>query len=149
MEEPKRLITAQEAEAQISARYRTFLILWIAILTSIGIMLVVAVLTTNSAAPNQTLSLALLIAALSAVTISIFVKQRLLSQAIERQQIEKLMSAHIVAFALSESAAVFGLMNHFVTGFQYYCLAFVLAALGMLAHFPKKEHLRAVSQKQF
>lgn len=148
MEEPKRLISPQEEDAQLSARYRTFLILWIAILTSIGIMWVVAVFTTNSATPNQTLSFALLIAALSAVTISILVKQRLLSQAIQRQQIEKLMSAYIVAFALSESAAIFGLMNHFATGFRYYWLTFVLAGLGMLAHFPKKDHLRAVSQQQ-
>jgi hypothetical protein len=55
------------------------------------------------------------------------------------------MSAYIVSFALCESAALFALMDHFTTGSGYYRFGFILAAIGMLLHFPKKEHLRAVS----
>ena len=143
------LTSPQEVEAKVDARYRVFLILWIAILISIGVLFTLAVFIPSSGNANQTLSIALLGIGTATVTTSFVYKQQMLKKAIEKQQIQALMSAYIVSFALCESAALFGLMDHFTTGSGYYRFGFTLAAIGMMLHFPKKEHLRAVSYKQF
>ena len=142
-------INPQEAEEKVDARYRVILILWIAILLSIGFLFSLAVFIPSSGTANQTLSLALLGTGFATVTVSILLKQQMIRKAIEKQQVQALSSAYIIGFALCESAALFGLMDHFVTGSGYYRFGFFLAAIGMLLHFPKKEHLRAVSYKQF
>ncbi|MFS8084199.1 MAG: hypothetical protein ACMG6H_01080 [Acidobacteriota bacterium] len=147
MDDPGQLITPQQAEAKAAARYRVFLILWIAILTSVGVLFALAVFMPSSGAANPTLSIALLGIGFLTVTISLVLKQQMLKKAIETRQIAALMNGYIVGFALSESAALFGLLDHFLTGSGYYRFAFIIAALGMLVHFPKKEHLRAVSFK--
>ena len=149
MDEPGKLIGPQEAEAKVAARYRVILILWIAILTSVGVLFALAVVIPSSGTANQAMSLALLGTGFVTVTISLLLKQQMLKKAIEKQQIQVLLNAYIIGFALSESAALFGLMDHFVTASGYYRFAFIIAAMGMSLHFPKKEHLRAVSFKQF
>ena len=149
MEESKQVISPQQAEEKVAARYRVILILWIAILTSVGVMFALAVVIPSSGAANQTLSFALLGIGLMTVTISLLLKQQMLKKAIETQQIQALLTAYIIGFALSESAAILGLMDHFLTDSGYYRFAFITAAIGMFLHFPKKEPLRAVSFKQF
>ena len=149
MDEPGQLTGPQEAEAQVATRYRVILILWIAILTSAGILFALALVIPSSGTANQTMSFALLATGFVTVTISLLLKQQMLKKAIEKQQIQVLLNAYVIGFALSESAAIFGLMDHFVTGSGYYRFAFVMAAIGMSLHFPRKEHLRAVSFKQF
>jgi hypothetical protein len=135
----------QEAEAKVAARYRVFLILWIAILFSVGLLFALASFTPSSGTANQTLSFALLGIGFATVTGSFLFKQLTLKKAIEKQEIQALQSAYIISFALCESAALFALMDHFTTGSGYYRFGFSLAVIGMLLHFPKKEHLRAVS----
>ena len=148
MAESGQLINPQEAEARVAARYRVFLILWIAILASISVFLILALVVPGSGSPNQTLTFALLGVSLVAVSFSVLLRFRLVQQATENQQLQSLLSAYIIGFALCESAAIFGLLDHFLTGSSYYRFAFVIAALGMLSHFPKKEHLRAISFNQ-
>ncbi len=139
----------QEVEAKVNARYQIFLFLWIAILISVGILFTLALFIASSGKANQTLSIALLGLGIVTVTTSFVYKQQMLKKAIEKQQLQALMSAYIVSFALCESAALFALVDHFTTGSGYYRFGFVLAAIGLLLQFPKKEHLRAVSYKQF
>jgi len=139
------LTNPQEVEAKIDARYRVFLILWIAILTSIGILFGLALFIPSSGKPNQTFSIALLGIGFATVMTSFGYKQLMVRKAIDKQQMQALMSAYIVSFALCESAALFALMDHFTTGSGYYRFGIILAAIGMVLHFPQKEHLRAVS----
>ncbi len=143
------LTNPQEVEAKVDARYRVFLILWIAILISIGILFALALFIPSSGKANQTFSIALLGIGFATVATSFVFKRQMLKRAIEKQQLQALMSAYIVSFALCESAALFALMDHFTTGSGYYRFGFILAASGMVLHFPKKERLRAVSYKQF
>src|SRR5439155_13872232 len=119
--------------------------LWIAILFSVGLLFALASFTPSSGTANQTLSFALLGIGFATVTGSFLFKQQMLKKAIEKQEIQALQSAYIISFALCESAALFALMDHFTTGSGYYRFGFILAVIGMLLHFPKKEHLRAVS----
>lgn len=148
MKEPAQLINPQEAEARVAARYRVLLTLWIAMLLSVSSFLVVVLVVSGSGQPNQTLTFALLGVGLVAVIVSAVLKSKLLKQAIEKQQLQSLVKAYILGFALCEAAAIFGVLDHFVTGSFYYPFAFITATIGMLLHFPKKEHLRAVAFPQ-
>src|SRR5207253_243718 len=138
----------QEAEARIGMRYQVFLVLWIAMSVSVIIFLIIALVVPGSAAPNQTLTFALLSVSVTTIVASLAIKHKLIKQAIEKQQLQPLMSAYILGLALCESAALFGLLDHFVTGSGFYRFTFILVAMGMLLHFPRKEHLRAVSYKR-
>lgn len=139
------LTNPQEVEAKVDARYRVFLILWVAILISIGILFALALFIPSSGKGDQTFSIILLGLGFATVSTSFVFKQQMLKKAIEKQQLQALMSAYIVSFALCESAALFALMDHFTTGSRYYRFGFILAAIGMVLHFPRKDHLRAVS----
>jgi hypothetical protein len=139
------LTNPQEVEAKVDARYRVFLILWVAILISIGILFALALFIPSSGRGDQTFSIILLGLGFATVSTSFVFKQQMLKRAIDKQQLQALMSAYIISFALCESAALFALMDHFTTGSGYYRFGFILAAIGMVLHFPRKDHLRAVS----
>ena len=134
----------QEIEARMEGRYRVFLILWVAMLISILLLLGLALATTSaSAAPNPTLSFGVLGTAFAMVVLSFLIKQRTVQRAIEKHDVASLQSGYIVSYALCESAALFGLFDHFVTGSKYSYFSFALAVAGMLLHFPKKDHVRS------
>ena len=139
------LINPQEAEAKVAARYRVFLVLWIGIFMSIVLFLVLALAVASTGVANPMLSYSLLGASLIVVIVSVLLKQRLVKQAIDKREIQSLQSAYIIGMALCESAALFGLLDHFVTGSNISWFTFLLAATGILLHFPKKDDLRAVS----
>src|SRR6266478_3587892 len=110
------LTNPQEMEAKVDARYRVFLILWIAILISMGMLFTLALFIPSSGKANQTFSIVLLGIGFATVATSFVFKRQMLKRAIEKQQLQALMSAYIVSFALCESAALFALVDHFTTG---------------------------------
>ena len=136
-------INPQEAEERVTARYRVILILWASIFTSLGFLLALALFTPSSAPPNQTLTFIFLGIGFMVVIVSIFIKRRFVQRAIEQRQTALLQSGYIVAFALSESAALFGLLDHFINGSRYYYIGLFVAGLGMLLNFPKRDDVRA------
>jgi fumarate reductase subunit D len=138
-------VNPQEAEARVAARYQTMLILWIAMMVSLGFFLALAVLVHGSGGADRTISSILFSISLVCFIASMLIKHHRLKQAIERQKIELLLNAYIIGFALCEVTALFGLTDHFITGSRNYRFACAMAVIGMLLHFPKKEHLRAVS----
>jgi F0F1-type ATP synthase membrane subunit c/vacuolar-type H+-ATPase subunit K len=138
-------INPQEAEAKVAARYRVFLVLWIGIFMSVVLFLVLALAVASTGVANPMLSYSLVGIGLVVVIASLLLKQRLVKQAIEKREIQSLQSAYIIGMALCESAALFGLLDHFVTGSNISWFSFLFALTGMLLHFPKKDHLRAVS----
>jgi len=139
----------KEAETKVAGRYQVLLILWIAMLTSFSIFLVMTFVIPSSAPPNLTLTFVLLALSLVAVIVSVLLKSYFLKQAIEKQQLPFLMNAYVTGFALSEAAAILGLLDHMATNSRYFSIAFIMSAIGLLLHFPRKEHIRASSYKQF
>jgi F0F1-type ATP synthase membrane subunit c/vacuolar-type H+-ATPase subunit K len=136
----------QQIEAKVEVRHRIILIIWFALLTSMTIFAVLPVMIpSKSTEPNPTLSFALIGAALMMVIGSVVIKQRVVQRAIEKRDAAMLQTGYIVSFALCESAAIWGLIDHIVTGSKYYFLSFLLGLLGMLFHFPKKDHVRAAT----
>lgn len=117
-------------------------------MVSLGCFLALAVFVPGSGAADRTISSILFSISLVCVIASMLIKHHRLKQAIERQKIELLLNAYIIGFALCEVTALFGLMDHFITGSHNYRFAFAMAVIGMLLHFPKKEHVRAVSSRQ-
>ena len=118
-------------------------IIWIGLISSVGIYYVITFFVQRSpdVAPNPTLSLALAVAAVSAIAVSFLIKAKLLGKAMEQQNIGMVQQAYIVTWAITEVAALLGLLNFFSTSDRYYHLFFAFAALGLLLHMPRREHV--------
>jgi hypothetical protein len=116
-------------------------IIWMALLMSLVIYYVITffVARPNDVAPNPTLSLVLISVAVLAVLISFLIKSRLLSKAIDQQHTGMVQQAYIVTWAINEVAALLGLLDFFTTADRYYHALFLISALGLLLHFPRRE----------
>ena len=136
----------EQIEARVEARYRLLLIIWFALLTSMTVFAVLpVVIPSQSTEPNTSLSFAFMGAAFMLVILSVLIKQRVVQRAIEKRDAAMVQTGYILSFALCESAAIWGLVDHIVTGSKYYFLSFLIGLLGMLLHFPKKDHVRAAT----
>jgi hypothetical protein len=133
----------------INTRYRTILILWAAILMSVFSFLLFINLSPVTTVTNTRLSLALNTAGVIPVTLSFILKSQILQQSIDTKRIELVQVAYVLAIALCEMSALLGLMDHYLTGSNYYPLGFGFGLLGMLLHFPQKKYLLAASGIEF
>ncbi len=97
---------------------------------------------------NLVVIIVLMMAGVSMVAVSFIIKNGLLAQAVSRQRIDSVQVAYIVAFALCEAAALMGLVATFITTEAYSFLLFVIGAVGLLLHMPRRDHLLAASFKQ-
>jgi len=79
-------VNPQEAEARVAARYQTMLILWIAMMVSLGFFLALAVFVPGSGAADRTISSILFSISLVCVIASMLIKHHRLKQAIEREK---------------------------------------------------------------
>ncbi|MBC7911130.1 MAG: hypothetical protein H7Y30_11550 [Pyrinomonadaceae bacterium] len=134
-----------KARVSIEARYRILLILWFAILNSVALFfgMTLFIPRPEAAEANSILALTLTGVGILTAIVSFVVKKKLLEQAAEKQQPTQVQSAYIIAFALSEVASLFGLLMYMITAERYYYLMFIVSAVCMLAHFPRREHLLA------
>src|ERR1041385_5352631 len=121
-------------QPNIEGRLRTMRILWIALLSSIGLYYVFIhfVGRPEDAKPDDKLFLMLVGLGLLTTLISFPFKQRLLNRAAEQQQVQMVQPAYVVAWALCEAAAVLGMFDFFVTGDRYYYVLFIIAGCGQL-----------------
>jgi predicted MFS family arabinose efflux permease len=142
-------LSPQQVEARVEARHKVFLILWFAILVSVMLLLVLVLVAGSNGVANPTLSYALLGVGAMTVAVSFLLKQQGVQKAINNNDIAALQSAQIISLALCESAALMGVLDRFVTASSTGWLLFAIAAIGIFLHFPKKEHIQAVSYKQF
>lgn len=140
-------------ENNLDKRYQTLLILWFALLMSIGMyylfsLFVAPGIINQSATPARSL----LIVALTAlgtflVVVSFPVKHRLLERAVENQDTALVQKALVIACAMCEVGALLGLLEHLVIGNREYYLLFLIAAAGTALHFPRRSQLEAASYK--
>ena len=128
-------------QPDIDARYRTLLILWFAICTSVLMFLALTRLASVAAVENRNLTLALNSLGLLPVALSFLLKQKALVKSVATQRLDLVQSAYVLSFALCESSALLGLVDHFTTGSRYSYFAFVIAGIGLLLHFPQKQNL--------
>lgn len=140
---------AEKDPATLDARYRTILILWFALFVAIGLYFVVSLLNpaTEQRTENKVLSYSLAVLGMFAVIASYFVKQRFLTQSVKEQNTFLVQQGTVIAAALCEASALLGLFDYFVTGNRYYYLLMIIAALGSLLNFPRRDQLLAASYK--
>jgi len=130
---------ADPGPVSIEERHRTLLILWFAICMSLTIMYFAFIyLATVTPAPNPKLTLLLNTVGLIPVAASFLIKHSLLEKAIIAQQVH---SAYVVSFALCEISGLLALLDYRLTGSKYYFVGFTIGGIGLLLHFPRKQHL--------
>ena len=137
-------------EGNIDLRVRIMRILWIALCLSIVVYYVLTIVVgrNENATPNNTLSLTLMLVAFSTTVISLVIKNKLVSRAIDQQQLGMVQQAYVVTWAICEVGALMGFLDFFVTGNRYYYVPFLIAAAGQLLHYPRREHVEQASFKR-
>lgn len=134
-------------QMDIEQRMRTVRILWLGLLASVGLYYGFTIVSgrPENLEPNHTLSLALLAAGVSTTLISFLVKSKLVNRAIEQREVQQVQQGYIVAWAMSEVAALLGLLDFFLTSDPYFYALFIIAALGEILQFPRREHFENAS----
>ena len=136
-------------QPNIDGRYRTMLTLWFAMSMSIVLWLVLIHFAAATNPVNLRLGFLLICLALVPMSSSFLVKQILVGKAIDRQEPMLVQQAYTAAWALCEAAALLGLLAHFLALSPHYYIAFIVAGIGILSHFPQKRHLLAASGQEF
>ena len=137
------MVNGRPAKPLGEARRRGLVIIWGAQLMSLALFLLVTRLVEIPAREGEDNSVLLLVLGLMAATafgLSFPVRGKLLAQSAVQLRPDLATTAYVVAFALCESCAIFGLVAYFVTGAAESLYFFIPAALGLLLHFPRREH---------
>lgn len=132
----------------VDAQYRTMLIIWFAILMSVGmIFFVTPILQSPPLAEQNDTTLPWVFAGLSATLflLSFVLKGRMLAQSVKSQRPELVQSAMILAVALCEAISIFGMIAYLTTGTRYYYIFFIVSVVGILLHMPRRNQLSAAS----
>jgi hypothetical protein len=135
--------------ANVDGRYRTMLIVWFAILMSVGIIFFVTPVLQPPPAEQSDKTLLWVFAAVSVspFLLSFVLKRRLLAQSVKEQRLELVQSAMILALALCEAVGLFGMIAYLTTGTPYYYIFFIVSVIGILLHMPRRDQLLAASYK--
>ena len=135
-------------ELDFDKRYQTMLILWFALLMSVAMYFVVSQLAPPATAPpNSILTFTLTAIGTFLVGISFVIKRKLLRRSVDEQDLNLVQKALVIACAICEAAAVLGLVERFAVSGRDYLLLFVIAAMGIALHFPRRSQLEAASYK--
>ena len=59
----------------------------------------------------------------------------------EQQNTGMVQQAYVMTWAITEVAALLGLLDFFLTNDRYYYVLLIIAALGQLLHYPRREHV--------
>ena len=132
-----------DPQTSIELRIRTMRTLWFCLLSSVGFYYAFTLIAERSERlePNPSLSLGLIGVAVLMVLASFVIKSKLLSKAVEQQNPGMVQQGYIMTWAITEVAALLGLMDFYLTNDRYYYVLLIIAALGLLLHFPRREHV--------
>jgi hypothetical protein len=123
-----------------AAAYRSRVILWLAMALATPVYFLVAWLVPPiEAQENSALVKICLLFAAGCVAASFAAKNRLLVDAGQGVNPARRQQAEVLALALCEAAALFGIVIRFTTGWTQYYLFLVLGLAGILLHYPRRE----------
>jgi len=136
-------------EVEIGKRHQTLLILWFAMLMNIGVLFLVAFIAAPAKNSSDGNLITFAVAGLAAflVLISFAVKRKFLERSVNRQDTSLVQKGLIVAWAICEVSAMIGLLERFLIGNWDYFVLFLLAAIGIALHFPRRDELLAANYK--
>lgn len=133
---------------EVDAALRSLKIIWLAILAAVVLLFVVTRVVSPVATNNNPVIFWMLMAlGLMTFGMSFFMKQKTLKEAVVKKSLGGVRIAYIIALALCEATALFGVVAFFVTGVEYYYFFFVLGGFGILLHKPQRDDLLAATGK--
>lgn len=98
--------------------------------------------------PNLNLTLTLVGIGLLTTLISFPIKSKLLRRAVDQQQVQLVQQGYVVTWAVTEVAALLGMLDFYLTDHRHYYILFIISALGQLLHFPRREHVLDAAWKR-
>lgn len=118
-------------------------------LMNMGILFLVAFIAApaTNGSPSKLITFALAGLAVFLVGISFAVKRKFLERSVDRQDTGLVQKGLILAWAICEVSAMIGLLERFLIGNWDYFVLFLLAAIGIALHFPRRDDLLAASYK--
>ena len=137
----------------LDKRYKTMLTLWFGIAMSIGSLFAFTLFAapeppSEPASRSSTVVLfAFAAVGTLVVVLSFAVKRKLLQRSVEQQDVMLVQPAMVVACAMCEVSALLGVMERFVIGSREHFLLFLIAAVGIALHFPRRDQLLAATWK--
>ena len=147
------MMNRSEIESGVDTRLRTMRILWAAFVASVGLYALVAYLAApvneagGAGGEESPLIYIFFALGLSSIAASYLLRQNFYGKAERERQPALVQTGLIVALALCEVAALLGLVALFALGNPLAYSLFVLAVVGQLLHFPRRDQLLAASHK--
>jgi hypothetical protein len=140
------MMNPTSTQAKVTARCRGLLVIWGAQFVTLAIFVALTRIVEIAARPGDDALRFQLFDVLggAGLALSFVLKRILLRRAAATKRPDVATTAYVVAFALCELAAIFGLVNYFISGVPI-VLLFVLAAVGLLLHFPRRVHIEAAT----
>ena len=122
------------------ARRRGLLIIWGAQVSTLLLLFFLTYVVRPEASRdgNHTLAWALGATGFMTFLASFLARRKLLARAAAERRLDIGTSAYIVAFAACEMTAILGFVAYIITGLSYALHSFIIAAGGMLLHFPTR-----------
>jgi hypothetical protein len=146
----RQMMNQAGGDAGLEVRLRTMRFLWVMWLVTIGLFTLVSHVsrppegwTPWGGGDHPPLLYALAAAGLSTVVASFPVKRIFYGKAAASGQPAQAQQGFILALVLCEVAVLLGLVGLFVTRDSSAYVLFVLGALGIVFHFPRREQLQA------
>ncbi|HEY0083888.1 MAG TPA: hypothetical protein VGB61_13935 [Pyrinomonadaceae bacterium] len=129
-----------------AARRRGLLLIWCGQLFMLALLyfLTYVIEPQTDAGDNHTLAWVLGAVGFTTFLGSFLVKRKLLAEAAAKRRFDLGTTAYILAFAMCESTAILGFVAYLVTGLPYALHSFILAAVGILLHFPARDALEGI-----
>jgi len=158
-------MSAPNTNMNPETRLRTMRILWAVFIITVGLHAMVAYFARSSESDDwptaaaaaespgigasaggfSVLIIVLFALGLSTVVASFLVKQAFSQRAVREQSPAVLQTGFILSLVLCEVAGLFGFVGLFADGNPAAWLLFVVAAAGMVLHFPRREDVEAAS----
>ena len=132
--------------ATAESRRRGLRLIWGAQLFSLGVLFFIAYfLRQETGIPgNHAVAWVLGVVGFVIFIASFPVKRKLLAQAAAQRRFDLGTTAYIIAFAMCETTALLGFAAYFITGLSYALHSFIIAAAGILLHFPTRDALEEI-----
>ncbi|HJR07979.1 MAG TPA: hypothetical protein VJ842_12025 [Pyrinomonadaceae bacterium] len=133
-------------KAPAEARRRGLLLMWGAQAFSLALLFGLTYIVRPESSRDGNHTLAWLLGAVGFMTfiVSFLVKRKLLARAAAERRVDVGTTAYVVAFALCEVTALLGFVAYIVTGLSYALHSFIIAAAGLLLHFPVRGALDGI-----
>lgn len=134
----------------LDARYRTMLILWLALLISVVMYFVttqVVSLSPDLRSDDGLFRFLFVAVGIFSAVVSFVVRSHFLNRAVEKQDISLVQTALVIGCAFCEVPALLGVLYRFIFSGRDYIALLAISFVSMALHFPRKANLLAASYK--